>query len=276
MVKQSFSIKAELEEITNIIPQDSKIWFAKLKCSSCGEKSQNAVALDPNNHIEYIKSTVNLLIKCKLCNRENSVIVEPLTNATDRTIESEEWFEVVKFECRGVEIEEIEPRRSFVRTFSNSTYSSKSILNLTSTTSSIKYENKRYYGKEVDNQYWLLEDFDTSKLRDDHPGYPFSRLKDESLPDFTFEEVARHNKREDCWIIINEKVYNVTSYVSEHPGGDAILQNAGKDSTSIFEAAPMSSNAWLIMKDFLIGYCPQERRFDGYTIPNRHDDHGHH
>ncbi|KAJ0030982.1 hypothetical protein Pint_13276 [Pistacia integerrima] len=47
-------------------------------------------------------------------------------------------------------------------------------------------------------------------------------------------EVSLHNKRTDCWIIIKNKVYDVTSYVEEHPGGDAILAHAGDDSTEGF------------------------------------------
>ncbi len=36
---------------------------------------------------------------------------------------------------------------------------------------------------------------------------------------FTKEEVAKHNKAEDCWIIVHNKVYDVTKFLSEHPGG---------------------------------------------------------
>ncbi|URE33219.1 Cyt-b5 [Musa troglodytarum] len=51
---------------------------------------------------------------------------------------------------------------------------------------------------------------------------------------YTKEEVSLHNTRTDCWIIVKDKVYNVTPYVEEHPGGDAILNNAGGDSTEGF------------------------------------------
>ncbi|TVU01608.1 hypothetical protein EJB05_42658 [Eragrostis curvula] len=51
---------------------------------------------------------------------------------------------------------------------------------------------------------------------------------------YTKNEVSAHNTRKDCWIIIKDKVYDVTSYVEEHPGGDAILNNAGDDSTEGF------------------------------------------
>ncbi|KAL5682497.1 hypothetical protein ACJX0J_008882, partial [Zea mays] len=51
---------------------------------------------------------------------------------------------------------------------------------------------------------------------------------------FTTEEISKHSTRKDCWIIIKDKVYDVTPYVEEHPGGDAILNNAGGDSTEGF------------------------------------------
>ncbi|KAJ8444471.1 hypothetical protein Cgig2_024035 [Carnegiea gigantea] len=50
---------------------------------------------------------------------------------------------------------------------------------------------------------------------------------------YTKAEVSLHNKRTDCWIIIKNKVYDVTSYVEEHPGGDAIMTHAGDDSTEV-------------------------------------------
>lgn len=53
--------------------------------------------------------------------------------------------------------------------------------------------------------------------------------------EYTAEEVAKHKTRDDLWVIIHGKVYDLTSYIDEHPGGDAIMNNAGADTTAGFE-----------------------------------------
>ena len=39
------------------------------------------------------------------------------------------------------------------------------------------------------------------------------------LRNVTLEELAKHNKKNDCWLAIYDKVYNVTPYMKFHPGG---------------------------------------------------------
>jgi len=36
---------------------------------------------------------------------------------------------------------------------------------------------------------------------------------------FTLKEIATHNNKKDCWLVINDVVYDVTNYLDEHPGG---------------------------------------------------------
>lgn len=40
---------------------------------------------------------------------------------------------------------------------------------------------------------------------------------------FTAQEVSQHNKEDDCWLVIDNKVYDVTKYLNDHPGGPEIL-----------------------------------------------------
>ncbi|KAL2267561.1 hypothetical protein VTJ83DRAFT_4838 [Remersonia thermophila] len=52
----------------------------------------------------------------------------------------------------------------------------------------------------------------------------------------TGAEVAKHNKADDCWVIVHGKAYDVTEFLPEHPGGTKIiLKYAGKDATEAFD-----------------------------------------
>ena len=67
------------------------------------------------------------------------------------------------------------------------------------------------------------------------------------------EEIRKHNKEEDVWIIVNNKVYDCTEYLDLHPGGaDSILINAGEDSTEDFVAIH-STKATKMLDKFYIG-----------------------
>ncbi|CAO2822906.1 unnamed protein product [Amaranthus hypochondriacus] len=74
---------------------------------------------------------------------------------------------------------------------------------------------------------------------------------------YTKAEISLHNKRTDCWIIIKDKVYDITSYVEEHPGGDAILTHAGDDSTEGFFGPQHGTRVFDIIEDFCIGDLKQ-------------------
>ncbi|KAJ5216802.1 hypothetical protein N7468_009810 [Penicillium chermesinum] len=53
---------------------------------------------------------------------------------------------------------------------------------------------------------------------------------------FDAAEVAKHNTRESCWVILYGKVYDVTDFLSSHPGGaKIILKLAGKDATEEYD-----------------------------------------
>ena len=71
---------------------------------------------------------------------------------------------------------------------------------------------------------------------------------------YTNKYILIHNQFDDCWIIINNKVYDVTSFLDKHPGGsDIILDFAGKDATEEFRDIGHSENAKKMLEKYLIG-----------------------
>ena len=71
------------------------------------------------------------------------------------------------------------------------------------------------------------------------------------------EAVQAHNKKGDCWIVIDGKVYDVTQWMSKHPGGEAVLlQRAGTDCSEPFAAARHSDKTINEMLPKLaVGHC---------------------
>uniref|UniRef100_A0A452GY28 Cytochrome b5 heme-binding domain-containing protein n=1 Tax=Gopherus agassizii TaxID=38772 RepID=A0A452GY28_9SAUR len=56
------------------------------------------------------------------------------------------------------------------------------------------------------------------------------------LIEVTEQELAKHSKKDDCWICIRGLVYNVTPYMEYHPGGDdELMRAAGTDGTDLFD-----------------------------------------
>ncbi len=52
----------------------------------------------------------------------------------------------------------------------------------------------------------------------------------------TNEEISKHNNAQDCWLIINKKIYAATNYIPKHPGGkNSIIPFCGKDATRAFQ-----------------------------------------
>ncbi|CDH57385.1 cytochrome b5 [Lichtheimia corymbifera JMRC:FSU:9682] len=71
---------------------------------------------------------------------------------------------------------------------------------------------------------------------------------------YTYEEIAKHNKREDLWMVIDGKVYDITPFVDEHPGGEEVLIDEGaKDATGPFEDVGHSPDARDLLEKYYIG-----------------------
>ena len=70
----------------------------------------------------------------------------------------------------------------------------------------------------------------------------------------TLAEVEQHVTHDDLWLVIDGKVYDVSEYMDDHPGGGEILLNAaGKDGTDDFEDVGHSADARARLKKLEIG-----------------------
>ncbi|ORY07232.1 NAD(P)H-nitrate reductase [Basidiobolus meristosporus CBS 931.73] len=70
---------------------------------------------------------------------------------------------------------------------------------------------------------------------------------------YTPAEVGRHNQPNDCWVVVNKRVYDVTDFIKEHPGGaDSIILNGGLDCTEDFMPVH-STNAHNILEKYYLG-----------------------
>jgi len=87
----------------------------------------------------------------------------------------------------------------------------------------------------------------------------------------TIDEISKHNTGSDCWLLINNKVYNVTSFLFQHPGGaGTITPHCGKEATNAFNTKdvsarnPHSSFAASLLTNYYIGDLNQ--KISGQTV----------
>ena len=79
-----------------------------------------------------------------------------------------------------------------------------------------------------------------------------------TTPSLTMSELAKHNSSQSCWLLISGKIYDVTSFINQHPGGaNEILKNCGTDATVAFATrggtGTHSARAYSMLSKYFIG-----------------------
>ncbi|XP_022344576.2 CXXC motif containing zinc binding protein-like [Crassostrea virginica] len=117
MVKIALQLKADLENLTNFRAQGEDFrWYLKLKCSNCNEETPEFVylSLDENTPVKGGRGHASLVMKCKLCGRENhiDIVRDSLKPYSEKDVGK--FSTVVIFDCRGIEPIDFSPRAGFV------------------------------------------------------------------------------------------------------------------------------------------------------------------
>merc|ERR1719221_2581729 len=84
------------------------------------------------------------------------------------------------------------------------------------------------------------------------------RLQPRNVARIPWAEVQRHTSKDDLWLLIDGKVYDVTPFLNIHPGGgQLIVEAAGKDATSLFEMTHGEGLRYSLrlLNQFFIGVC---------------------
>lgn len=69
---------------------------------------------------------------------------------------------------------------------------------------------------------------------------------------YLLAEVAKHASESSCWMVIDGSVYDVTSFIPNHPGGRQMLLGCGKDASAMFNGRH-SAQARSLLPNYLIG-----------------------
>jgi len=74
---------------------------------------------------------------------------------------------------------------------------------------------------------------------------------------YTREDVETHKNTSSCWVLRRGKVYDITAFLKDHPGGDDVILNiAGRDVEEIMRDATRhvhSDSAYEMLEEYVIG-----------------------
>jgi len=92
-----------------------------------------------------------------------------------------------------------------------------------------------------------------------------SRDEETGLDLITLDEVSYHNSVDDAWIVVYDKIYEMTEYLesSRHPGGEDVIQEyLGYDATLAFRGVNHSKSALRVLDKYCIGILPSYERLN--------------
>ena len=78
----------------------------------------------------------------------------------------------------------------------------------------------------------------------------------------TAAELSKHNSISSCWLLVSGKIYDITSFFGQHPGGNnTMLATCGTDATTAYNTrggtGSHSSSAVALLAAYFIGNLNQ-------------------
>ena len=96
------------------------------------------------------------------------------------------------------------------------------------------------------------------------------------LPNLPRAEIESHNSKKSCYVTIGTKVFDITDFLDDHPGGgDLILEYGGKDVEKIMQdelSHSHSEAAYEVLDESLVGFVATEPVLKAATDSNRPDE----
>ena len=90
-----------------------------------------------------------------------------------------------------------------------------------------------------------------------------------TLPTIPIADVKSRNTAESCYVTIGTKVYDVTDFINDHPGGgDLILEHGGQDVEEIMKdeiSHSHSAAAYEILDEHFVGFIATDKTLDAVT-----------
>ncbi|KAK3175271.1 hypothetical protein OEA41_002518 [Lepraria neglecta] len=85
--------------------------------------------------------------------------------------------------------------------------------------------------------------------------------------ELTYADVSAHSGKKDLYLVVHDKIYNATTFIDEHPGGEEVLLDVGgQDATEAFEDVGHSDEAREILEGLLVGGL---KRMPGDPAPHQ-------
>merc|ERR1711879_1137230 len=110
------------------------------------------------------------------------------------------------------------------------------------------YENKYSAHQDRGKTFIFQRSLFSEDLSNESEFLIYISIMGEDDKQYSLEEVESHNigrgPDKSVWMVIHDKVYDVTKFLDEHPGGEEVLiETAGKDASEAFEDVGHSTDA---------------------------------